>query len=67
MWVEVVKWGAKDLDGILANDPFYVKKLHDGSRVTVRLDDIYDYLLHKPDGTEEGNESGKVLERREKQ
>lgn len=66
MWVEVVKWGAKEVEGILTSDPFYVKKLHAGSRVTVPLEDIYDYILYHPDGTEEGNESGKVLELRAK-
>lgn len=66
MWVEIVKWGPKEVEGLLTSDPRYVKRLHPGSRVTVRLDDIFDYILYKPDGTQEGNESGKVLERLQK-
>ena len=66
MWVEVVKWGEKILEGVLTSDPYYVKNIRAGSRVTVRLDDIYDYILYKPDGTQEGNETGRLLELREK-
>jgi hypothetical protein len=32
----------------------------------VREDKIFDYLLVKPDGTREGNETGKLIEAREK-
>lgn len=67
MWVEIVKWGARSVEGTLSSDPYYVKDLHAGSRVTVAFDDIYDYILYHSDGTQEGNESGKVLERLEKE
>ncbi len=66
MWVEVVKWGPKHVEGLLTSDPYYVKKLRAGSKVSVPFDDIFDYILYKVDGTQEGNESGKVLERLQK-
>jgi uncharacterized protein YegJ (DUF2314 family) len=66
MWVEVTTWHEKEVEGILTNDPYYVKRLHDGSRVTVALGDVYDYIFYKADGTEEGNETGKVLDRMQK-
>lgn len=66
MWVEITKWGPDYIEGILANDPFYVKTLHSGSRVRVTFADIYDYIWRHADGTQEGNESGKVLEKRER-
>lgn len=61
MWVEVTKWKKDAIEGILSSDPYYVKKLRAGMRVTVALADVYDYILYKPDGSEEGNETGKVL------
>ncbi|MCX6953087.1 MAG: DUF2314 domain-containing protein [Verrucomicrobia bacterium] len=66
MWVEVSKWGPKHVEGLLTSDPYYIKTLHSGSKVTVPFDEIFDYILYKPDGTEEGNESGKILQAREK-
>jgi uncharacterized protein YegJ (DUF2314 family) len=61
MWVEVVRWRGDTIDGILQNDPFEVPDLHAGARVEVRADAIFDYLLTKADGSEEGNETGKLL------
>ena len=65
MWVEVLRWHERSLEGILANDSIYDDKVRHGQRVTVEFDDIYDYLHYKPDGTEAGNETSKVLLRRE--
>lgn len=65
MWVEVVSWGPRHVEGILSSEPHYVKRLRSGARVQVTFDEIYDYILHKPGGEEEGNETGKVLQRRE--
>ena len=64
MWVEVVAWKKDSIEGVLANDPFYVKRLKAGSRVTIPLTDVYDYIHYRPDGTGEGNETGKILEKR---
>lgn len=66
MWVEVVSWNGNDIDGILKNDPFDVPSLKDGSRVEVQASKIFDYILKKKDGSSEGNETGKILEEREK-
>jgi len=62
MWVEVVRWRGSTIEGILTNDPFKIPDLHAGARVGVREEDIFDYILHKADGTTEGNETGKLLE-----
>lgn len=66
MWVEVVSWGKAHIDGVLMSNPRYVKTVRPGSKVEVPFADIYDYIFYKPDGTEEGNETGKVLEARQK-
>jgi hypothetical protein len=39
-----------------------VPALKAGSRVEVRADQIFDYILRKRDGTIEGNETGALLE-----
>ena len=61
MWVEVVGWQLASLDGVLMNDSRFDEKLRVGRRLSIELMDVYDYIHYKPDGTEEGNETGKVL------
>lgn len=64
MWVEVTKWKATEIEGILQNDPYEVKDLKAGALIKFNESDIFDYLLNKPDGSFEGNETGKILESR---
>jgi uncharacterized protein YegJ (DUF2314 family) len=66
MWVEVVRWKGNVISGILQNDPFYVRGIRSGSRVEVQSESIFDYTLDKSDGSSEGNETGRIIERREK-
>lgn len=64
MWVEVTKWtNAKRLEGILQNDPFYIRKLKAGAKVTVAADEVFDYIFYHADGREEGNETGALMEK----
>jgi uncharacterized protein YegJ (DUF2314 family) len=64
MWVEVTQWDDPEtIGGILQNDPFYIRKLQAGAKVTVRVKDAFDYLLVKPDGSKEGNETGRLIEK----
>jgi uncharacterized protein YegJ (DUF2314 family) len=65
MWIEVTDWKTDVIVGVLMNDPYYVKGIKSGSQVTVTLAKVYDYLFYRADGTTEGNETGKVLEKRE--
>ncbi len=66
MWVEVLHLKEDTLEGVLINDSLYDTRLRTGLRTTVRYADVYDYLHYKADGTEEGNETGKILEKRGK-
>lgn len=66
MWVEVTHWRGDRIDGILQNNPFHVRDLRAGSRVTVREADLFDFIRRHADGSEEGNETGKILERQER-
>jgi len=63
MWVEVTSWKADSIGGVLQNDPSSVPSLHAGQTVLVREADVFDYIRQFPDGTREGNETGKIIER----
>ena len=63
MWVEVVSWEGSTIRGILANDPFDVPDLKAGATVEVEEDDVFDYIHDRPDGTQVGNETGKIIQR----
>jgi len=64
MWVEITKWKNESITGILQNDPYKIARLKAGSIVQAYAKDVFDYILYKPDGTSEGNETGKILEKR---
>jgi hypothetical protein len=63
MWLQVLRWQDKTISGLLQNDPLEVPGLKSGARVELDEDAVFDYLLRRPDGTEEGNETGKFIER----
>ena len=65
MWFTFTAWEKDRLRGTLANEPFGVSKLRLGSSVSVALDDVDDYRYTRADGTEEGGESSRILERRQ--
>ena len=68
MWVEVTKWtNAKRLEGILQNDPFYIRSLKAGAKVTLAAEDVFDFIFYHGDGREEGNETGALLEKQASQ
>ncbi|EDP94242.1 DUF2314 domain-containing protein [Kordia algicida OT-1] len=63
MWIEVTKWDDETIEGILQNDPYYIKDLKSGAKVTVQQADVFDYILYKADGSSEGNETGKLIQK----
>ena len=65
MWFVVTGWEKDQLRGTLANEPFEVSGLRLGSSVSVPLQDVDDYRYTRPDGTQEGGESSRILERRQ--
>ncbi len=66
MWIEVVTWKGKTIEGVLQNDAFEIPGLKTGTKVEVEEESIFDYLLRKADGTTEGNETAAVLEKKGK-
>lgn len=63
MWVEVIKWKGDNIIGLLQNDPFNVRGLHAGQTVEVSEAKVFDYIRVHADGTSEGNETAKLIEK----
>jgi uncharacterized protein YegJ (DUF2314 family) len=61
MWIEVVSWKGKTIEGILQNQPFDVPDLKVGARVQVEESAIFDYIWNRADGSVEGNETQSML------
>ena len=66
MWVEVTSWKGDKIKGLLKNEPYKIPKLHGGQIVDVLEGDIFDYIYRHADGVEEGNETGKLIEKNAK-
>jgi uncharacterized protein YegJ (DUF2314 family) len=63
MWVEIIEWQGNSIKGLLKNEPFNVPSLHGGQIVEVSQEDIFDYIRNYPDGRQEGNETGAIIEK----
>ncbi|RNC86836.1 MAG: DUF2314 domain-containing protein [Winogradskyella sp.] len=63
MWVEVVKWEGDLIIGLLQNEPRFISDLKAGQQVEKNIDDMFDYILYNDDGSMEGNETGKIIEK----
>ncbi|HEY6094852.1 MAG TPA: DUF2314 domain-containing protein [Gallionellaceae bacterium] len=63
MWVEITAWDGDKIKGLLKNEPFQIPSLHGGQIVEVSQQDIFDYIRRYPDGKEEGNETGDILQK----
>jgi uncharacterized protein YegJ (DUF2314 family) len=64
MWIEVRTWQGGRVQGVLTDEPFQVSTLHAGASVEVEEKDVFDYILFHADGTEEGNYTTPILEKR---
>lgn len=63
MWVEVTQWKGEAITGLLKNEPVNIPTLHGGQLVKVSQSKVFDYIRRNAQGQEEGNETGKILER----
>lgn len=61
MWVSVQQWEGATLRGALISSPRIVTSLVAGSVVTVKEEDIFDWVMDLPDGGSEGDETTRVL------
>lgn len=65
MWVEVMTWQGDLIQGLLKNEPFNIPSLHGGQKVTVSQAKLFDYIRRYADGREEGNETGRLMQKRQ--
>ncbi len=65
MWVEVSAWKGDKIRGLLRNEPFNIPSLHAGQEVEVSEATIFDYIHRHADGSQEGNETGKIIEKQD--
>ena len=63
MWVEVTSWDGDVISGLLKNEPANIPSLHGGQLVTVSQSKVFDYIRRGADGREDGNETGRILQR----
>lgn len=63
MWVELTRWDGNKMEGLLQNTPFEIKSMKAGQIVRVRQQDVFDYLRSFPDGRQEGNTTGALIEK----
>ncbi len=63
MWVEVTSWDGDLINGLLKNEPANIPSLHGGQMVTVSQGKVFDYIRRWADGREDGNETGRILQR----
>ena len=63
MWVEVTGWQGGRIHGLLRNEPFDIPGLHAGQVVQVDEDEVFDTIRRHPDGRQEGNETGRIIEK----
>ena len=63
MWVEIITWKGNKIKGLLKNEPYYIPSLHGGQIVEVKQDEVFDYIRDYPDGSQDGNETGKIIQK----
>lgn len=63
MWVEVTQWNNGRIKGSLQNTPDRIPTLHSGQVVEINEDDVFDYIRYYADKHQEGNTTGRILEK----
>jgi len=63
MWVEIISWNGSKIKGLLKNQPSNIPRLKVGAEVIVNQEDVFDYIHQLPDGSSEGNETGRLIEK----
>lgn len=61
-FLRVTKIDAGKITAVIATDLLALKKLRNGDTVTIKEAELVDWMIAKPDGSEEGNVVGKFLD-----
>lgn len=62
VFVRIKNWEGENISGTIANDLSVVKEYKSGQLINIKETDILDWVISKPDGSEEGNFVGKYLD-----
>ena len=62
VFVKVNEWKGTTVHGVIASDLALIKDKMKGEKITCKEEDVFDWTISKPDGTEEGNFVGKFLD-----
>ena len=62
VFIRVKEWKGEKISGTIANDLGVVKEYKNGQLVEFTEKEVLDWLISKPDGSEEGNFVGKFLD-----
>ena len=62
IFVRVIKWDGENITGTIASDLNVVKEYKSGQVINMKEKNIFDWLITKADGSEEGNFVGKYLD-----
>ena len=63
LWIALESWEGGLLKGIVEAEPLVTRDVKAGDSIEVPFDRVFDYVHIKPDGSMEGNETGKLIER----
>lgn len=61
MWVEVQRWTGPTMTGVLINQPLSIAALKAGATVEVKVDELFDYVHDRADGTSAGGKTDDIL------
>jgi uncharacterized protein YegJ (DUF2314 family) len=61
-FVRVKKFEGSKISATVASEIIALKKVHNGDPVTIDESELIDWMIAKPDGSEEGNFVGKFLD-----
>ncbi len=62
VFIRVKSWEGENITGTIANPLYTVKEYKSGQTISMTTKNILDWLITKPDGTEEGNFVGNYLD-----
>jgi uncharacterized protein YegJ (DUF2314 family) len=62
VFIRIKKWDNENIKGLIGNDLYCVKEYRRGQMIDFKEKDVLDWVISKPDGSEEGNFIGKFLD-----
>ena len=61
-FIQVLTWQKRTIHGVIVSEIINVTRYKTGDPITITDDDVVDWCISRPDGTEEGNTVGKYMD-----